>query len=108
MTDKDKLTDITEDPTIVVAMDGGDKVAIMVSPIPFMQQHGTDPGIWADVFGSLFESVCKAHADALSDAEGNHPPIEDVRERILECLPDAFAEKAGGPVFEHVKGGEAD
>lgn len=90
-----------EDPVLSIAMDGDDKLAVMVSIGPFLRVHGTDPAVWAEVLATAAESLCKAHQEALTDDAGNHPPIEDVRERLMEHLLDAIEAKAGEvPAFE--------
>lgn len=81
-------------PTIIeVRMVGDGKLATFTDAAALMEQHGTDPAMWCVAIATIIESVSQAHASALVDpATGKNPAPAEVRQRILEELPQCLAD----------------
>ena len=73
--------------TVSLLPDG--TLAIRVDPSPIMDRFGIDPGNLAPVIAAVLEQLCRAACEILTDDDGNHPEVADLRERVLEAFPGA-------------------
>lgn len=79
-------------PTIIeVRMVGDGKLATFTDARALMAQHGPDPAMWCVAIATIIEAVSHAHAAVLVDpATGKNPDPAEVRQRILEELPQCL------------------